>query len=347
MQLTETRITLSRPDDWHLHLRDGAILSAVLPATASVFGRAIIMPNLRPPIRTSAEAAAYRERILAALPAGTGFEPLMTVYLTEATDPTDLVAGHQDGIVTAVKLYPAGATTNSDMGVKDMGAVRPVLEAMEKAGIPLLIHGEVTDPTVDIFDREAVFVDRVLIPLRREHPGLKVVLEHVTTEDGAAYVAEAEGQIGATLTPHHLIVNRNALFQGGLRPHMYCLPIVKRERHRLALRKAATSGSGRFFLGTDSAPHPVHLKEADCGCAGVYNAPGALEWYASVFEEEGALDRLEAFASLDGPAFYGLPASRETVILERGAPELPETITAGEDEIRVFDPDRKPAWRVV
>ena len=314
-----TRLTIRRPDDWHVHLRDGAMLRAVVGHTARQFARAIVMPNLRPPITTAAAAAAYRQRILAALQGSEAadFTPLMTAYLTESLDPAELERGQAEGILTAAKLYPAGATTNSDAGVRDLAHIGPVLETMERIGLPLLIHGEVTDPAVDIFDREAVFIERQLIPLLARHPGLKVVFEHITTADAAAFVAEAGPNLAATITPHHLHINRNALFAGGLRPDFYCLPVAKRERHRLALRAAATSGNPKFFLGTDTAPHAREAKESACGCAGIYNAPYAIESYAAVFEQEGALDRLEAFASGFGPRFYGLPPNEGTITLER------------------------------
>ena len=306
-------ITIPRPDDWHVHFRDGAVLHAVVPWTARAFGRAIVMPNLTPPVTTAAAAAAYRERILAAVPEGVAFTPLMTCYLTDGTDPADLVAGHRDGVFTAAKLYPAHATTNSQFGVSDVARIRPVLAAMEKAGMPLLTHGEVTRGDVDIFDREARFVEEVLTPVLADFPGLKIVMEHVTTEEAVAVVEAHPGRLGATITPQHLIYNRNAIFQGGIRPHMYCLPVLKREKHRLALRRAATGTSGSFFLGTDTAPHLKHLKEAACGCAGVFSAPVAVEAYLKVFAEENALDRFAAFASRNGPAFYGLPVNAETV----------------------------------
>jgi dihydroorotase len=342
------RVAIRRPDDWHLHLRDGAVLASVLPATAAVFGRAIVMPNLVPPVVTAAEAAAYRKRIRAQLPAGARFTPLMTAYLTEGTDPDDIAAGTRDGILTAVKLYPAGATTNSHAGVRSLPAVAGVLDRMQRIGLPLLVHGEVVDPEIDIFDREAVFLDRVLTPLRRDFPELRIVLEHVTTRDGVAWVrAQDDGRVGATITPHHLVLNRNDLLVGGIRPHLYCLPIVKREVHRLALRDAATSGDPRFFLGTDSAPHPVHAKEAACGCAGLFNAHAALPIYAQVFAEEGALDRLEAFASLNGAAFYGLPANADRIVLESAAPVLPARLTIAEGaDIVVFDGNGPLQWRV-
>ena len=320
------RLTIRRPDDWHVHFRDGAMLRAVAPYTARVFGRAIVMPNLQPPVTGVAAAAAYRDRIRAALPKGDAFEPLMTCYLTDSTDAAEVVRGFEAGVWAACKLYPAGATTNSANGVTDVANIRGVLAAMERVGMVLCVHGEVTDPAVDIFDREAVFIERVLITLRRDFPGLKVVMEHITTAEAAAYVAGAEPGIGATITPQHLRLNRNALFDGGLRPHAYCLPVVKRERHRLAVRAAAVSGSERFFLGTDSAPHAVEAKESGCGCAGIFNAPFALESYAAVFEEEGALGRLEAFASLNGARFYGMPVNEEVVTLVREPVEAPARI---------------------
>jgi dihydroorotase len=319
-------LTIRRPDDWHLHLRDGAMLEAVLPWTARQFGRAIVMPNLDPPVTDTRRARAYRQRIMAALPGGVRFEPLMTCYLTDRTDPEDLARGQAEGVFTAAKLYPAGATTNSAHGVTEIANIRPVLAMMERIGLPLLVHGEVTDPDIDIFDREAVFLERVLAPLRRDFPALKVVLEHVTTAEGVAFVEESGPGIAATITPHHLIINRNALFAGGLRPHAYCLPVAKRERHRLALRRAATTGSERFFLGTDSAPHPVHAKESACGCAGIWNAPFALEAYAAVFDAEGALTKLEAFASDNGARFYGLPFNDGAVTLERSDAIVPDRI---------------------
>ena len=333
------RLHLRRPDDWHVHLRDGAMLQAVVAATARQFARAIVMPNLTPPVTTVAAAAAYRQRILAALGPETdqGFQPLMTAYLTETLDPGELVRGQAEGIFTAAKLYPAGATTNSAAGVRDLAAIAPVLETMERIGLPLLVHGEVTDPEVDIFDREAVFIERHLQPLLARYPGLKVVFEHITTAEAAAFVAEAGPQLAATITPHHLHINRNSLFAGGLRPDFYCLPIAKRERHRLALRRAATSGDPSFFLGTDSAPHRRQAKEAACGCAGIYNAPYAIESYAAVFEQDGALDKLEAFASEHGPRFYGLEPNSSTITLERQDPDdeqaeaVPLTLPLGSD----------------
>ncbi len=308
-------ITFRRPDDWHVHLRDGAMLKAVAPFTARQFARAIVMPNLREPITTVAAASAYRERIIAAT--GPGFTPLMTCYLTDEASPGELRRGLDEGVWIAAKLYPANATTNSAFGVTDVRNIFPALEVMQKAGMVLCVHGEVTDPDIDIFDREAVFIERVLEPLARDFPGLKIVFEHITTADAADFVVDSGPNIAATITPHHLMINRNALFVGGLRPHFYCLPVAKREAHRQAIRAAASSGKGKFFLGTDSAPHALDAKESACGCAGIFNAPFALESYASAFEDMGALDQFEAFASLDGPAFYGLPPNEGTVTLTR------------------------------
>src|SRR5215471_9564099 len=319
-------ITLQRPDDWHVHLRDGAMLATVLPYTAHQFARAIVMPNLMPPVTTVAAAAAYRERIVGALPAGSDFAPLMTCYLTDATDPEEVARGYQEGVFAAVKLYPAHATTNSAFGVTDYDRISPVLERMAGLGMPLLVHGEVTDAAVDVFDREAVFIDRVLDPLRRRLPELQIVLEHITTEEAADYVATGGPNLAATITAHHLVINRNAIFVGGIRPHLYCLPIAKREKHRRALRRAATSGNEKFFLGTDSAPHAVAAKETACGCAGIFTAICAIEIYAEVFEGEAALDRLEAFASLNGPKFYKLPPNEARVTLRRQAWVVPERI---------------------
>jgi len=341
-------LTLTRPDDWHLHLRDGAVLAAICPESARDFGRAIVMPNLVPPVVTGAQAAAYRDRILAARPAGSEFTPLMTLYLTEETDPADVLRAHAEGIVTAVKLYPAGATTNSASGVRDFDRIRGVLEAMAGAGIPLCVHGEVADPDIDIFDREAVFIERVLDPLRRATPGLRVVLEHVTTRDGVAYVLEAPSGLGATITTHHLVINRNHLLAGGIRPHYYCLPVAKREEHRQALRRAATSGDARFFLGTDSAPHVDAAKETGCGCAGCFTATNTLPILAHVFEDEGALGRLEGFASRHGPAFYGLAPNPDTITLEKSDTPVtcPEKIDTGDGPVTVFDPQFPLYWRV-
>ena len=322
--MTTDTLTIRRPDDWHLHLRDGDMLKTVAPFTARQFARAIVMPNLVPPVTTVEAAQAYRERILAA--AGPGFTPLMTCYLTDGADPDELARGHESGAWVAAKLYPAHATTNSAHGVTDIRNIYPALERMQRIGMPLLVHGEVTDPEVDIFDREAVYIDRVLAGLVRDMPGLKVVFEHITTAEAAAFVMDSGPNIGATVTPQHMIINRNAIFAGGLRPHAYCLPVAKREQHRLAVRKAATSGSPKFFLGTDSAPHARSAKESACGCAGIFNAPYALESYASVFDEEGALDRFEAFASENGPRFYGLPLNEGTVTLERKPCAVPSAL---------------------
>ncbi|MHA7874209.1 dihydroorotase [Roseivivax sp.] len=340
-------LEILRPDDWHLHLRDGAILAAVAPHSTWA-RRAIIMPNLDPPVTTSAEAAAYQHRIRRALPRGSDFTPLMTLYLTERTDPADLAAGVETGIVTAAKLYPAGATTNSARGVRDLDAIMPVLERMAELGVPLCTHGEVTAPEVDIFDREAVFIERVLAPLRQRLPELKVVMEHVTTAEGVDYVRESAPGIGATITVQHLMLNRNALFAGGIRPHYYCLPVLKRERHRQALRRAATSGHARFFLGTDSAPHLKGAKEAPCGCAGCFTAPVALPCLAHVFEEEGALDRLEAFASRNGPAFYGLAPNRDRLRLQKTRSPMrpPSSIQTPEGPVEVFDPGVALYWQM-
>ncbi|KAA9005595.1 dihydroorotase [Histidinibacterium aquaticum] len=341
------RLTLRRPDDWHLHLRDGAMLEGVLPDSAAHFGRAIVMPNLVPPVVTAADATAYRERILRALPEGARFEPLMTLYLTEETDPADVARAHAEGIATAVKLYPAGATTNSASGVRDMSAVRGVLEKMAEIGMPLCVHGEVTDPEVDIFDREAVFIDRVLKPLRKQIPELKIVMEHVTTQDAVDYVRDQPKRLAATITTHHLIINRNAILSGGIRPHMYCLPVAKRERHRVALVEAAVSGDRRFFLGTDSAPHADGAKLQACGCAGIYTAPVTLACLAEVFDVAGFLPRLEAFASLNGPRFYGLAPNEETVTLMKDGPHpRPERVETGDGPVTVFDPGFPLHWRV-
>ncbi|HEV2676001.1 MAG TPA: dihydroorotase [Aliidongia sp.] len=341
------RLTIRRPDDWHVHLRDGAMLQAVAGYTAQQFARAIIMPNLVPPVTSAEAAAAYRARILAALPAGCGFTPLMTCYLTDATDADELAAGFASGTFTAAKLYPAKATTNSAFGVTDVAKLTPVFERMARIGMPLLIHGEVTDPAVDIFDREAVFVETVLIPLRARVPGLKIVLEHITTAEAAAYVASSEAGIAATVTPHHLLINRNAIFAGGLRPHAYCLPVAKRETHRQALRRAVASDSDRFFLGTDTAPHPRHAKEAECCAAGVFCAPFALEIYADIFDELGALDRFESFASLNGPRFYGLPLNEGTVTLERADTVIPDGVGEPVGGLRPFRAGETVRWRMV
>ena len=344
--MTKT-ITLRRPDDMHLHLRDGAMLEAVLPETARHFARAIIMPNLVPPVVTGDDAAAYRDRIMAALPDGMTFEPLMTLYLTEATDPADVAAAHATGQIKAVKLYPAGATTNSQSGVRDFDKVRGVLEKMAEIGLPLCVHGEVTDSDIDIFDREAVFIDRVLDPIRRKTPGLRVVMEHITTAEGVAYARSGGDDLGATITTHHLIINRNHILAGGIKPHYYCLPVAKRETHRLALREAATSGEARFFLGTDSAPHADHLKEHACGCAGCFTATNTMSILAHVFDEENALDRLEAFTSLNGAAFYRLPPNEDRTTLTKGAAiNYPAKIETGAGPVTVFDPGFPLHWKV-
>lgn len=341
-------ITLIRPDDWHLHLRDGAALAAVLPHTARQFGRAIVMPNLRPPVTTVALAAAYRERILAALPEGLRFEPLMTLYLTDNTPAEEIARAAASGFIHGVKLYPAGATTNSDAGVTSLERAAPALAALEKHGLPLLVHGEVTDPQVDLFDREAVFIDRVLTPLLARHPGLKVVFEHITTRQAAEFVAAGGANLGATITAHHLLYNRNAIFQGGVRPHYYCLPVLKRETHREALVAAATSGNPRFFLGTDSAPHGRLTKEAACGCAGCYTAYAALELYAEAFATVGALDKLEAFASLNGPAFYGLPVNTDRVRLVQQAWTVPDDYPYGPaDQLVPLRAGEQLSWRLI
>ncbi|MCV6585852.1 MAG: dihydroorotase [Marinibacterium sp.] len=342
-----TSITLTRPDDWHLHLRDGAVLQAVLPETARHFARAIVMPNLVPPVVTGAQAAAYRDRILAALPDGMAFEPLMTLYLTEDTDPDDVAAAHASGLVKAVKLYPAGATTNSASGVRDFDKVRGVLERMAEIGLTLCMHGEVTDHEIDIFDREAVFIDRVLDPLRRDVPGLRMVMEHITTSSAVDYVRAAERNLAATITTHHLVINRNNILVGGIRPHYYCLPVAKRESHRLALVDAATSGDARFFLGTDSAPHVDAAKETGCGCAGCFTATNTMSILAEVFDREGALDRLEGFTSLHGPDYYGLPRNGDTITLTKGdAVTYPDKIASGDGPVTVFDPGMALHWRV-
>jgi dihydroorotase len=346
----DTELTIRRPDDWHVHLRDGTMLDAVLPFTARRFGRAIVMPNLDPPVATAAMAADYRRRILQALPdeaAAHGFLPLMTCYLTDETDPDDVATGYVDGVFAAVKLYPAGATTHSARGVTDIARVRPVLEKMQELGMPLLIHGEVVDADVDVFDREAVFLERVLAPLLADLPMLRVVLEHVTTADAVNFVRARGPNVAATVTAHHLIIDRNWLFQGGLRPHHFCLPVAKRARHRAALRAAATSGDAKFFLGTDTAPHPVADKETACGCAGIFSAPAALECYAKVFDEDGALDKLEAFASLNGPAFYGLEPSEEIVTLARETWTVPDSVpVSGGGEIRPFLAGETLGWKL-
>lgn len=338
-------LTLTRPDDWHLHVRDGDALRTVVPHTAAQFGRAIIMPNLKPPVTTAAQAVAYRDRIRAAVPAGMAFEPLMTLYLTDNLPPDEIARARAAGVV-ALKLYPAGATTNSDAGVTDIRKTYKTLEAMQREGLLLLVHGEVTSSDIDLFDREAVFIDQVLIPLRRDFPELKVVMEHITTKEAAQYVGGAGPHTAATITAHHLMFNRNAIFQGGIRPHYYCLPVLKRETHRVALVQAATGGSDRFFLGTDSAPHPAHLKEHATGCAGCYTAHAALELYAEAFEAAGALDKLEGFASVHGPAFYGLPRNQGTVTLRRESWTPPESFRFGEAELKPLRSGEALRWRL-
>lgn len=340
-------LTLIRPDDWHLHLRDHTALRDVVADSASRFARAIIMPNLRPPVTTVAEALAYRARILECLPPETAFEPLMTLYLTDSTSPEEIRRVREEPAVAALKLYPAGATTHSEAGVTSLEAVYPVLEAMEREDVPLLVHGEVTDPVIDIFDREAVFIDRHLAPLADRFPGLRIVLEHVTTRDGVEFVRDSGPRIAATLTAHHLLYNRNALLAGGIRPHFYCLPVLKRESHRQALLGAAASGNPKFFLGTDSAPHPVGQKESACGCAGCYTAHAAIELYAEAFEEAGALHRLEAFASFHGPDFYGLPRNRERIVLERRAWTVPGRLPFGATELVPLRAGENLGWRLI
>ena len=346
--MTEAAPTLSltRPDDWHLHLREGPTLAAVAPDTARRFGRAIVMPNLLPPVTTTAQALAYRERVLAAVPAGLSFEPLMALYLTDETTPAEILRARASGAVAAVKLYPAGATTHSDAGVTDLARTHGALAAMAETGLPLLIHGEVTDPQVDIFDRERVFLERSLFPLIERFPGLKVVLEHVSTREGVARVQDGPERLAATLTPHHLLLSRNAMFAGGLRPHHFCLPVAKREEDRLALVEAATSGHPRFFLGTDSAPHPRRRKESASAPGGIYTAHAAIELYAEVFEQAGALDRLEAFASFHGPDFYGLPRNRERVTLVREPWTVPASLAMGEEELVPFRAGERVAWKL-
>ena len=346
--MTEAAPTLSltRPDDWHLHLREGPTLAAVAPDTARRFGRAIVMPNLLPPVTTTAQALAYRERVLAAVPAGLSFEPLMALYLTDETTPAEILRARASGAVAAVKLYPAGATTHSDAGVTDLTRTHGALAAMAETGLPLLIHGEVTDPQVDIFDRERVFLERSLFPLIERFPGLKVVLEHVSTREGVARVRGGPERLAATITPHHLLLSRNAMFAGGLRPHHFCLPVAKREEDRLALVEAATSGHPRFFLGTDSAPHPRRRKESASAPGGIYTAHAAIELYAEVFEQAGALDRLEAFASFHGPDFYGLPRNRERVTLVREPWTVPASLAMGEEELVPFRAGERVAWKL-
>lgn len=342
-----TELTIRRPDDWHLHLRDGAMLQAVLPETARHFGRAIIMPNLVPPVVTGDQATAYRNRIMAALPRDMTFTPLMTLYLTENTDPDDVAAAHAAGIATAVKLYPAGATTNSASGVTDFEKVRPVLDRMAEIGMPLCVHGEVTNHEIDIFDREAVFIDKILRPLRKKVADLRIIMEHVTTQDAVDYVRDTPKNLGATITTHHLIINRNHILAGGIKPHFYCLPVAKREAHRVALVQAAISGDKRFFLGTDSAPHTDPLKLQACGCAGIFTAPNTMSCLAEVFEAAGALPKLEAFASLNGPRFYGLEPNEATITLTKGDPvAYPSYVPTADGPVTVFDPGFDLHWSV-
>jgi dihydroorotase len=340
------KLTITRPDDWHLHLRDGDALRAVLPDTARRFGRAIVMPNLRPPVITTAMAAEYRDRILAALLAGAAFDPLMTLYLTDNTSAEEVATAKASGFVHGVKLYPAGATTNSDSGVTSLLKCNAALAAMEKHGMPLLVHAEVTDADVDVFDREKVFIDRHMIPLTRDFPGLKIVFEHITTRDAAQFVAESGAHVGATITAHHLLMNRNAMFAGGIRPHHYCLPVLKREEHRQALIAAAISGNPKFFLGTDSAPHARSAKEAACGCAGMYTAHAAIELYAEAFEQAGALDKLEGFASFHGADFYGLPRNTEKLTLVRESWTVPDSLPFGDDVLVPLRAGHAVAWRL-
>lgn len=339
-------LTITRPDDWHLHVRDGEAMRTVVPHSAAQMGRAIIMPNLKPPVTTAQMAQEYRERILSAVPAGSAFQPLMTLYLTDKLSPEDITAAKAAGVV-ACKLYPAGATTNSDHGVTDIRKIYPTLAAMQREGLILLVHGEVTDPAIDLFDREAAFIDQQLIPLRRDFPELKIVMEHVTTQEAAEYVAAADAFLAATITPQHLLFNRNAIFMGGIRPHYYCLPVLKRETHRLALVKAATSGSPKFFLGTDSAPHAAHLKEHATGCAGCYSAHAAIEMYAEAFDNAGALDKLEGFASFHGADFYGLPRNTGTLTLRRESWTPPDSFAYGEAQLKPLRSGDALPWRVV
>ena len=345
--MSKRQIQITKPDDWHLHLRDGPMLTTVVPDTARCFQRAIVMPNLKPPVTTVAMAEAYRKRILAAVPQGMSFDPLMTLYLTEQTSPDEIHRAKESGCVHAVKYYPAGATTNSDSGVRDLTKVNHVLEAMQDVDLPLLLHGEVTDHDIDVFDREAVFIERHLQRINADFPELRTVLEHITTKDSADYVMSASDRVAATVTVHHLLLNRNAMFDGGLRPHHYCLPLIKRETHRQALVKAATSGDPKFFLGTDSAPHPKGAKESDCGCAGIYSAPAAIELYTEVFDQAHALDQFEGFASFHGPDFYGLPRNQGTITLQASAWTVPETIPAGSDVIVPLRAASKLAWQLV
>ncbi len=341
------QLTLTRPDDWHLHLRDGSLMQSVLPDTARQFARAVVMPNLRPPVTGTSQALEYRQRILAALPAGAAFEPLMTLYLTDNTSAEEIRRAKASGAVHAVKLYPAGATTNSDAGVTDLRKTYAALEEMQKLGMPLLVHGEATDPAVDVFDREAVFIERVMLPLLRDMPGLRVVFEHITTLDAAQFVIDAPDNVAATITAHHLLYNRNAMFSGGMRPHYYCLPVLKRELHREALGRAVASGSPKFFLGTDSAPHAQQTKEAACGCAGIYTAHAAIELYAEAFEQLGALDKLEGFASFYGADFYRLPRNTETITLRRESWQVPASVGFGEHRLVPLRAGETMKWKLV
>ena len=345
--MTNMEIKLIRPDDWHLHLRDGALMHSVLPDTARQFARAIVMPNLRPPVTTTAQALVYRQRIIAALPAGSDFQPLMTLYLTDNTAAEEIRTAKQSGVVHAVKLYPAGATTNSDAGVTDLRKTYAALEEMQRCGMPLLVHGEVTDPAVDVFDREAVFIERVLQPLLKDLPNLRVVFEHITTQDAVQFVRDAADNVAATLTAHHLLYNRNAMLAGGIHPHYYCLPVLKRETHRAALVQAATSGNQKFFLGTDSAPHAQHTKENACGCAGCYTAHAAIELYAEVFEQAGALGKLEGFASFYGADYYGLPRNTQKITLRKEEWQVLETVGFGEYRLVPLRAGEKMKWKLV
>jgi dihydroorotase len=345
--MTVTTLTIRRPDDWHVHLRDGEMLKGVLPYTARQFARAIVMPNLSPPVTTTEAGRSYRDRILAALPEGMAFEPLITCYLTDTLSPEEVARGHVEGVFTAAKLYPAHATTGSAHGVTDVANIYPVLERMQAIGMPLLIHGEVTDHDVDIFDREAVFIERTLNQVVRDFPDLRIVFEHITTAEAVDFVTASGPNIGATITPQHLHINRNAMFAGGIRPHAYCLPVAKREKHRLALRKAAVSGNPKFFLGTDSAPHAVSAKESACGCAGIFNAPYAIESYALVFDEEGALEKLEGFASEFGPRFYGLPLNDEMVTLEKAPVEVPLSVDSNGTPVSPFHAGETIGWKLL
>ncbi len=345
--MSDTSLTITRPDDWHLHVRDGDVLSHVVPHTARCFARAIIMPNLKPPVTTVQQALAYRERVLAAVPGSHAFEPLMTLYLTDNTSPVEIRNAVESPYLHAVKYYPAGATTNADSGVTDISHTYAALEVMEELGLPLLIHGEVTDPQIDVFDREAVFIETILIPLLQRYPKLRVVLEHITTQQAVEFIQATQDNIAATITAHHLLMNRNAMFQGGIRPHHYCLPVLKRERHRQALITAATSGSPKFFLGTDSAPHAKTAKEAACGCAGMYTAHAAIEFYAEAFELAGALDKLEAFSSFFGPDFYGLPRNKEVITLRKQAWDIPRTLAFADDDLIPLRAGETVSWKLV